>query len=156
MNAGPLPVQTGAGRIAGIDLNKPRIRAAPSAALALAPASGGFTAVGFTAKVGNLTPARRLRHSAGRLRPQEIPRQGPRGQAWPTGGYHVAPGAARTIAALLALRDHVIAPILAGSVAPPRLQAQDLDLVDRDYEILRIAMQALFRHVGIATRPAAA
>ena len=55
MNAGPLPVQTGAGRIAGIDLNRPRIRAAPSAALALAPASGGFTAAGFTAKVGNLT-----------------------------------------------------------------------------------------------------
>jgi hypothetical protein len=55
-----------------------------------------------------------------------------------------------------ALRDHVIAPILAGSVAPPRPQAQDLDLVDRDYEILRIGMQALFRHVGIATRPAAA
>ena len=38
--AGP---QSGAGRIAGIDLNKPRIRAALAAALALAPAPGGFT-----------------------------------------------------------------------------------------------------------------
>ena len=63
-------------------------------------------------------PARRLRHSAGRLRPQETPRQGPRGQARPTRRYHVPPDAARTIAALLALCHHVIAPILAGSVAP--------------------------------------
>ena len=31
--------------------------------------------------------------------------------------YHVPPHAARTISALLTLRDHVIAPILAGSAA---------------------------------------
>src|SRR5262249_42310546 len=37
----PLPAQAGTGRIAGIDLNKPRIRAALSAALALTPAPGG-------------------------------------------------------------------------------------------------------------------
>jgi len=34
----PLPARAGAGRIAGLDLNKPRIRAALAAALALAPA----------------------------------------------------------------------------------------------------------------------
>ena len=34
--------------------------------------------------------------------------------------YHVPPDAARTIAALLTLRDHVIAPILAG-VRSPRM-----------------------------------
>ena len=34
--------------------------------------------------------------------------------------YHVPPHAARTIAALLTLRDHVIAPILAG-VRSPRI-----------------------------------
>ena len=39
----PLPAQAGARRIAGIDLNKPRIRAALAAALALAPAPGGLT-----------------------------------------------------------------------------------------------------------------
>ena len=40
----PVPAQTGGSRIAGIDLNKPRIRAALSAALTLASAPGGFTA----------------------------------------------------------------------------------------------------------------
>ena len=47
----PLPAQVGATRIGGIDLNKPRIRAALAAALALAPAPGGFTVAEFAAKV---------------------------------------------------------------------------------------------------------
>jgi hypothetical protein len=51
----PLPAQTGTSRIAGIDLNKPRIRAALSAALALAPAPGGFTAAEHAARVRTIT-----------------------------------------------------------------------------------------------------
>lgn len=45
----------GATRTGGIDLNKPRIRAALPAALALTPAPAGFTAAEFTAKVCRLT-----------------------------------------------------------------------------------------------------
>jgi hypothetical protein len=55
LDALPLPTRAGTGRIAGIDLNKPRIRAALSAALALAAAPGGFTAAEFTAEVRHLT-----------------------------------------------------------------------------------------------------
>ena len=51
----PLPGQTGPRRIAGIDLNKPRIRAALSAALALAPAPGGFTVAEHAARVRQIT-----------------------------------------------------------------------------------------------------
>ena len=51
----PLPAQAGASRIAGIDLNKPRIRAALSAALALAPAPGGFTVAEHAARVRQIT-----------------------------------------------------------------------------------------------------
>ena len=71
--------------------------------------------------------------------------------------YYVPPHAARTIAALLTLRDHVIAPILAG-VRSPRMgrKPKIWTVVDRDYETLRIGMQTLFRHVGIETRPAVA
>jgi hypothetical protein len=39
----PAPTQIGATRVGGIDLNKPRLRAALSAALALAAAPAGFT-----------------------------------------------------------------------------------------------------------------
>ena len=62
-----------------------------------------------------------------------------------------------TIAALLALRDHVIAPILAG-VRSPRMgpKPRTWTAADRDYETLRIGMQTLFQHVGIETQPAAA
>ena len=60
-------------------------------------------------------------------------------------------------AALLTLRDHVIAPILAG-VRSPRMgrKPKIWTAADRDYETLRIGMQTLFRHVGIETQPAAA
>jgi len=51
----PLPAQLGATRIGGIDLDKPRIRAALSAALALATAPRGFTVADFTAKVQAMT-----------------------------------------------------------------------------------------------------
>jgi hypothetical protein len=153
----PLPAQTRAGRIAGIDLNKPRIRAALSAALALAPAPGGFTVAEFTAKVGHLTrhdgyTTRQASYDLRKLRGKGLTDKPGR-----TRRYHVPPDAARTIAALLALRDHVIAPILAG-VRSPRMGRRPAHWtpVDRDYENLRIGMQTLFLHVGIATRPAAA
>jgi hypothetical protein len=153
----PLPAQAGTARIAGIDLNKPRIRAALSAALALAPAPGGFTAAEFTAKVPNLArhdgyTTRQAAYDLRKLRGKGLADKPGR-----TRRYHIPPDAARTIAALLALRDHVIAPILAG-LRSPRMgrKPKTWTPVDRHYETLRIGMQTLFRHVGIATRPAAA
>ncbi len=70
--------------------------------------------------------------------------------------YHVPLDAARTISALLTLRDHVIAPILAGVRSPrqgrkPKIWTQ----VDRDYETLRIDMQTLFHNLGLTARAAA-
>jgi hypothetical protein len=65
--------------------------------------------------------------------------------------------AARTISALLTLRDHVIAPILAGvqirrhDHVPTRLTP-----IDQDYEHLRTDMAKLFSHLGIQPGPAAA
>jgi len=71
--------------------------------------------------------------------------------------YHVPPPAARTISALVILRDYIIAPILAG-VRSPRMgrEPKIWTAVDRDYENLRTGMQNLFHHVGIETLPAAA
>jgi len=77
VNAGPLPVQTEAGRIAGIDLNKARIRVAPSEALAVAPAPGGFTAAGFTAKGLADKPGRPAAIMSHRAPPAPSPRCSP-------------------------------------------------------------------------------
>ncbi len=65
--------------------------------------------------------------------------------------YLVPPEAARTIAALLALREHVIAPILAG-VRSPRMGRKPAiwTAIDRRYESMRIAMQDLFGELGIS------
>ena len=76
--------------------------------------------------------------------------------------YHVPPDAARTIAALLALRDQVNAPIIAGVRSPRKGRKPmtwtpvDRDYetwtpVDRDYETLRIDLQTLFTHLGITS-----
>ena len=51
----PLPAQLGASRVGGIDVNKPRIRAALAAVLALAPSPDGFTVADMTAKVHAMT-----------------------------------------------------------------------------------------------------
>jgi hypothetical protein len=66
--------------------------------------------------------------------------------------YHVDNQPARTIAALLTLRDQVIGPILAG-VRSPRMGRKPAHWtpIDRHYETLRIGMQALFNDLGITT-----
>jgi hypothetical protein len=51
----PVPSQIGATRVGGIDLNKPRIRQALAAVLALSAAPGGFTVADLAAKVRAMT-----------------------------------------------------------------------------------------------------
>jgi len=153
----PLPAQAGPRRTAGIDLNKPRIRAALAAALALAPGPGGFTVSEHAAKARAMPghegyTTRQAAYDLRKLRGKHLISKPGR-----TRRYHVPPEGARTITALLTLRDHVIVPILAG-VRSPRMgrKPKIWTAVDRDYETLRIGMQTLFRHVGIETQPAIA
>ena len=151
----PQSCQLGAVRAGGIGLNKPRIRAALSAALSLAASPRGFTAAEFTSAVRRLSG-----HAGYTIRQGGYDLRKLRGKSLAvTPGrshrYHIPPEAARTIAALLALRDQVIAPITAG-VRSPRTGRKPAHwtAVDRDYETLRIDMQTLFRHgaIGIAAR----
>jgi hypothetical protein len=150
----PLPSQIGATRVGGIDLNKPRLRNALSALLALAAAPNGFTVAQFAAKARAMTghtdtdyTTRQAAYDLRKIRGKHLVDKPGRSRR-----YHVSPDAARAIAALLTLREHVIAPILAG-VRSPRLGRKPAHWtpVDRDYEQIRIAMQPLFAHLGIAT-----
>ncbi len=153
----PAPAQIGATRVGGVDLNKPRIRAALSAVLALSVASGGFTVAEFTAKVHTMTgytdyTIRQGAYDLRKLHGKDLITKPGRARR-----YHLPPQTAGTIAALLTLRDQVIAPILAG-VRSPRLGRKPATWtrVDRDYETLRINMQTLFHDLGITTAAAAA
>ena len=153
----PLPSQIGTTRVGGIDLNKPRTRAALSAVLALAAAPGGFTVADVAARVHTITgnteyTVRHATYDLRKLRGKELIIKPGRSRR-----YQVPAPAARTITALLTLREHVIAPILAG-VRSPRMgrKSTHWTRIDRDYETLRINMHTLFHHLGITTTGAAA
>ncbi len=146
----PLPSRVGTARVGGVDLNKPRIRAALSAALALAAAPHGFTVAEHAARVQAMTghdgyTIRQAAYDLRKLRGKRLVIKPGR-----TRRYQVPPHAARTIAAMLTLRDQVIVPILAGIRSPRRgRKPATWTHIDRDYETLRIGMQALFHDLGI-------
>jgi hypothetical protein len=152
----PLPSAAGPARTAGIDLNKPRIRAALAAAVALGPAPHGFTAAEFAARVRQTTrtdgyTTRQAAYDLRKLRGKNLLIKPGRSRR-----YQVPPAAARTITALLTLRDHDIAPILAGVRSPrPGRRPAHWTRIDADYENLRVSMHALFDDLGIRASPAA-
>lgn len=159
LEALPAPARLGASRVGGVDLNRPRMRAVLSAALALSVAPGGFGVAALGAKVRAITgwdetgySIRQAAYDLRKLRAKDLvvkPGDARR--------YQVPPAAARTIAALVVLREQVIAPILAGLRSPRwgRRPAHWTQL-DRDYEAIRVQMQTLFAHLAITTAATAA
>ena len=150
----PTPSRIGATRLGGVDINKPRARAALAAVLALAVAPDGFTGTDLAAKVRSLTGApdadytvRQAAYDLRKLRGKHLVTKPGR-----TRRYQVPGQAARTIAALLTLRDQVIAPILAGVRRPgPGRPPNTYTRIDRDYEHLRTGMRTLFHDLAINT-----
>jgi hypothetical protein len=145
----PRSAQLGATRVAGVDLDSPRIRATLAAVLTLSPA-GSFAVADLAATVHAMTgptgyTTRQAAYDLRKLRGKGLVIKPGRSHR-----YQVPTQAARTIAALLALRDHVIAPILAGVTSPRRgRKPTTWTPVDQDYQTLRIGMHTLFDHLGI-------
>jgi len=155
----PLPWQIGATRVGGIDLNKPRMRSVMAGVLALSGAPEGFTVADLAARVQAMTgqaegdyTVRQAAYDLRKLRGKQLVTKPGRSRR-----YRVPPDAARTMTALVVLRDHVIGPILAGCRVPMRGRRPDTwTVIDGDYETLRRDMVALFKDLGITTRAAAA
>ena len=153
----PSPCQIGAGRVGGVDLNKPRVRAALSAMLALAVSPDGFTIGDLAHKVRSLTgqgeqqyTVRQAAYDLRKLRAKQLVVKPGRARR-----YQVPGEAARTIAALLTLRDQVVAPIVAGIRRPgPGRPPKSRTQIDRDYETLRADMRTLFHDLAISTAAA--
>jgi len=149
----PLPSRVGQTRIGGVDLNQSRVRAALAATLALAPAPMGFSLAQFTAKVQALTgqtegayTRRQAAYDLKRLRGKQLIIK-----VGSSRRYQVPPNGARTIAALLTLRDQVIKPLLGGIGKPKRgRKSSTWTTLDRHYEQLRQDMQLVFQDLGIA------
>ena len=153
MTSCPLPSRLGRTRTGGVDLNKPRIRAALAAVVALAPAPGGFTVAQFAARDHTMTgqadyTIRQAAYDLRKLRGKDLLVKPGQSRC-----YLVQPTAARTITALLTLRDQVIVPILAGVRSPRKgRKPAHWTRVDRHYEDIRINMQNLLDDLGIARR----
>ena len=149
----PLPSRLGKTRVGGVDLNTLRMRRALSAVLALAPSPAGFSTAHFRAKVqsmtgqsdGDYTP-RQAAYDLKKLRAKDLITKVGRSRR-----YQLSPPSMRSVTALLVLREHVIAPLLAGVRTPPRpSKPATWTLVDQHYQQLRFDMQPLFQELGIA------
>jgi hypothetical protein len=141
--------------VGGLDLDKTRTRTVLAAISALAAAPNGFSVADLATKVHALTGSadytiRQAAYDLRKLRGHELVTKPGRSRR-----YHVPPQAARTITAMLVLRQQVIAPILAG-VRSPRLGRKPAHwtAVDRDYETLRINMHKLFNDLALTTTAA--
>jgi hypothetical protein len=149
----PLPSLVGRTHVGGVDINKPRIRSVLAAVLALAPSPTGFSVTQLMTKVRSMAgqPEREytVRHAAYDLK--KLRGKGLIAKIGSSRRYQVQPHSLRAIAALVILRQHVIAPILAG-VRSPHLgrKPKTWTAADRHYEQLRIRMLPLFHELGIA------
>lgn len=151
----PQPTTIGATRVGGIDLDKARTRNVLAAIVALSAAPDGFSVADLARKAHAITgedtySTRQAAYDIRKLRGHNLVTKIGRSRR-----YQVPPQAARTIVAILTLRDHVIGPIIAGVRVPRRGRPPATwTVIDRDYETLRIDMHNLFDHLAITTEAA--
>jgi hypothetical protein len=151
------PSIIGATRVGGVDINTVRARTTLHAVVALSAQPDGFTVADLTAKVHTITgdgnyTIRQAAYDLRKLRGHHLVDKPGRGRR-----YHVPLEAARTVSGLLTLREHVIAPIIAGVRSPTRgRKPSHWTVIDRDYETLRTNMHTLFDHLAITTNRATA
>jgi hypothetical protein len=131
----PQPTLIGRTRVGGIDLQKPRTRTALTAIVALTAAPDGFSVADLVANVHAITTegtyrTRQAAYDLRKLRGHNLVTKVDH-----THRYHLPAPAARTIVAILTLRDQVISPIIAGVRVPRRGRPPATwTVIDRDYE----------------------
>jgi hypothetical protein len=148
----PQPTRLGTRRLAGMDLQKARIRTVSQAVVALAPKPGGFTAKELARKVNEFTGASSAyssRHAAydlSKLRGKSLIER-----VAHTRNYTINHAAVRALAGLLILREKVIRPVLAGICKPrPGRPPKITHPIDIHYQNLQREMHLTLRHLALA------
>jgi hypothetical protein len=149
----PAPSQVGKTHVGGLDLNKPRIRWALEAVIALSPSRSGFTASALAREVQALSRqseseygARRAAYDLKKLRGKKIVQR-----IGKTRRYQSIPSGLRAIAALVVLRNKAIKPLLAAAQElRPSRGAQNPRKLDSHYDTIRTAMRGVFHELGLA------
>jgi len=141
-------------RVGGIDINKPRMRRAMGAVLALTLHPHGFTAAEHACKVcelegkaSNAYSPRQAAYDLKKLRAKGLVKK----SASHARRYRATPEGLRTMAALIVLRDKVIKPLLqyngrCKSGPPPDATAH----IDICYRKVQRAMQHVFKTLNFA------
>jgi hypothetical protein len=140
-------------KVGGIDFNKQRMREAGQAVLALAASSGTFTASRLAEQVcsatGQSSSEYGPRHAAydlKKLRAKKIVQRVGKSRR-----YEATSSGLSVIAAMVALRNHVIQPLLASTMNRiPSRGAQNPTPLDRCYASLRTDMLDLLQQLGMA------
>ncbi len=152
LDALPTPSLVGKSRVAGIDLNKPRLRAVLEAVIALAVSPTGFTVSDLAAKVREILGLPLTdylpRHASYDLRKL-------RGKQWvkkigKSRRYEPVPQGLQIMTALVVLREKVIKPVLAGAGKPKRGPCpKQENSIDKQYRLIHGEMRSLFHLLGV-------
>jgi len=148
----PQPTLTGARRLAGVDLQKSRMRILSQAVIALAPMPGGFTAKDLAEKVNLLsanTPLlytrRQAAYDLSKLRGKHLVER-----IANTRAYRINTLGIRTLAGLLILREKVIRPVLAGICKPrPGRPPKIIHPLDLHYQNLQREMHHTLQDLAL-------
>lgn len=148
----PTPSQVGKARVAGVDMNKPRLRAVLQAVLALAVLPQRWGSAAVAAKVCEIMgwsdstyQPRHASYDLKKLRGKNlIQKAGAR-------YYDAAGRGLQTIAALAILHDKILKPVLAKATNPEaRVKPATWGLIEEHYEAVQQEIAKLFQAVGVA------
>ncbi len=148
------PSQRGNRRLAGVDLQQPRIQAVSQAVLALSAKPEGFTVKELAEKTRQLHPVdagdythRQAAYDLMKLRGKKLVERINK-----TRYYRIKSVGIRTLAGLLTLREKVIKPVLAG-LGKPRVgrPPKRIDPIDQHYINLQQEMRHMLVTLGLVT-----
>lgn len=147
------PTVRGQKRVAGVDLQKPRMRAVAEAVVAVAASPDGFTAEQLAARVRGQQrralvnyQARKAAYDLRKLRGKSLVER--IGQ---TRRYRVKRPGIRTLVGLLLLREKVLKPVLAGVCRPKRGHPpKTVHVLDVHYQSLQREMLATLQTLKLA------
>jgi predicted transcriptional regulator len=149
----PLASKLGAGRVAGIDVNKARIRTVMQAVMALSLKPNGFSASQLAEKVkeimGDLNIAYQTRQASydlRKLRAKDLVRKIENSRR-----YETTANGLRQITAFCVLREKILIPLLAcAGKRKPTPKLIDQCKLDNHYDNIRIEMQHIFDELKLA------
>jgi hypothetical protein len=149
----PTPSQLGQTRVAGIDINNPRMRAVIEAIISLSAHPRGFTSSDIADAVGvrlktpdnDYTP-RKAAYDLKKFRGKHLIRKIGKSRR-----YQTVPEGLKAMTALLILREKIIKPVLAGAGKPkPGPKPKNQAPIDKHFQIIQSEMRNLFQVIGIA------